>query len=689
MSRSSSVLRALCLGSVFVAGTVHSQQSLQSLKDTWVATSARLYQVDYNLVAGGGLVLKNPGDGPRSFQALAFELPTLGYNVPSARNLIAVDGTKLVRFAEGTNDAPATVLFDAGNAPASLKSVTAIAVTSSGLVLFSGYSKPKRVFELWALDPALAASDPQRITLKVTGSPQLTDIVYVPPEDVAAGSLLTGGGLLAAGGREALFFPQSQNYLTFFTLFDARNLNVKGNTQLTSLDLVRKTDSLMIATSERTLLTTGVALGAVTKFADVPDIAGRGCASIKPQRLLVRNARSGDGATSIVADVCGQVLRYDFASASSTANLPSDTDVGDPLVALAVGEGNEIVCPANVRCTLTRGFDVDIESSSDSQLLVQQIVNACDRRIQGSTCTAGEVLTGNYLSLNSLLPPSIRQQLAANGVLIKIPPYMFGAGPNGEFGVLLVQADANTASSYVTARLDLEQLTGTELGVRLDFPRTTPTLDILNQDIAAYAPDNPRFPTVRDFEAMPVTTGMINPMFGSLRGFSAVIFGLQHDLNPAGPRAPTGGLPANTPLTYGAPPRCNLVQGSQQFVAGSNPAAYFVNLAACVFADQETLLSTVIPNAAFVLSNGRSSLQSQLGLVNDKLIKALNAAGPSTGSENLQAVLSQLDHYDQALLASVFAPQYIIYRNELIARSKVFRFNLLSRTYPSLPSSGF
>jgi len=42
-----------------------------------------------------------------------------------------------------------------------------------------------------------------------------------------------------------------------------------------------------------------------------------------------------------------------------------------------------------------------------------------------------------------------------------------------------------------------------------------------------------------------------------------------------------------------------------------------------------------------------------------------------------------------AISQTVFSPDYVIYKNELAVRSKVFRFHLLDRTYPSLPPNGF
>jgi hypothetical protein len=674
------------LALVVVSGAAQAQLSVrQTLKDVWVASSGSLFQVDYNGVAGGGLVRTNPGETSRSFQALAFELPTLSRETSSARNLVAVDGTTLRRYADGANGTPPESLFDAGGAPSSLKVVNTVAVTPAGTVLFSGYSKPKRVFELWELDPALPVNHPQRVRLKVTGAPQLTDTVFVPAEDVVDGSVLSGGGLLAVGGKQLLFFPTNQSYLTFQLLFDSRQLGVKTNTLLTSADLVRTSDTLMIATSERTLLTTSVTPGAVTKFATLPSIP---CGNLKTQRVLVRTARSGEIKTSIVSDICGQVLRYDYANAATTLNTPSDTQLSSQgLLALAVGEGNQVLCFDSEPCELTDGFTAEIQTQFDSELLVLQFNDLCDRRVAGAACTVGEVDADNALNFNSLLPLAIQAQLAAEGVTITIPPYMFGAGFNGRFGALIVRPDDIAAVSTWLVHLEIQELLGFELGVSTGLPRTTPTLDLLNQDVAAYAPDSSAYPTVRGFEATPSVTGS-GSLSGSLRGGSAIIYGLQYDLQPAGPRSAAGGLSLDWTV-QGSPPSCELAQGSQQFTPIAAAEGFFANLAACLFADEEELLRSVIPNGAFFIQANRTSLLHQLGLVEDKLIKALNASGPNSGSETFQAVISQLDHFDDAVAATSFTPQYVIYRNELQARSEVFRFHLLERTYPSLPPGGF
>ena len=98
-------------------------------------------------------------------------------------------------------------------------------------------------------------------------------------------------------------------------------------------------------------------------------------------------------------------------------------------------------------------------------------------------------------------------------------------------------------------------------------------------------------------------------MIGSLRGFSAVIYGLQHDTNPPHIREQDGGIPQSTiqlGLT-GAPPfgpKCKLEQGNRDTFFRRTPAPLrnsSVNLAACLFADEEALLksTTLIPTTAF------------------------------------------------------------------------------------------
>jgi hypothetical protein len=657
----------------------------QSLKDAWVATSQQLLEVDYN-ASPTALVLKNAGDTARDFKALAFEAPTLGTMGAAVRGLVAVSGTEVWRFENGSTELPPTRLFDTAAAPSSLRFVTGVAVTDGGTILVSGYSKLKRVFEIWEIK--LTPGGAPVVQARATSTPQLTDIVYVRAADVPAGSPLAGGGLLATAAKQVLFFPKSGGFMTTMMLLDARVLGLKGATDVTSADLVRETNTLMLATTERKVLTTSVAGGAVTTFATVPGSSA--CVASKPQRLVVRNAQGGDEAASIVADACGQVARYDFSNAASQNNLAADVATyGSGLVALAVGEGNEVTCKGNEVCSLTSGFDAIINSSNESQLLVLQFDELCDRRVAPLTCTIGTT-DGGSLVLNSLLPQAIQDALGST-VQIKIPPYMFAAGYEGRFGAVLVQADDTASAASATIELDIEVLVDNafELGVDVGLPRPTTTLSLLNQDVAAYAPDNPGLPTVRGFEATPVTVGVRNPMVGALRGFSAVIYGLQHDMNPPGPRAVTGGLPPGAVLG-GATPGCSLQYGTQTFVPDTTAAAkYFVNLVACLFADEEALLTNVLPLAAFERSADANVLKTALNQVKDKLLKALSGAGPNTGAESFQAVLTQLDQFDAQLASTPFVPSLAIYKNELGVRSRVLRFNLTERAYPSLPTRGF
>jgi hypothetical protein len=666
---------------LLVAGVGAQPTPLQSLKDAWVGTPQDLFQVDYD---AGQLVLKTPRDNvPRSFGAIAFEQPTLGATGMSVRNLIAIDGTKLLRYPNGGDiDGPPLELFDASNAPSSLKSVTAIGVTETGSVLFSGYSRPKRVFELWELTETPAG--PPVVELRATGTPNLTDAIYVKAEDVTAGSMLSGGGLLAAAGRQVLFFPASGGF-AMTELFDAKLLPVKANTQILSVDLVRKTDALMVATSERALLTaTPTAPAAATLFAALPDLGN--CRNLKPQRILVRSARGGDNASAVVSDVCGQVLRYDYSDPFSRNNTAVATIYGAGLVVLAVGEGNEIQCDPHVFCELTTGLAANIDSFGTADLLVLQFDDLCDPRIATAPCY--DAPGDGYVTLNSLLPQSVRDRIDPR-VSIELPPHMSSSSFNGRFGVLLVQADPTTASSSATVELEYRELgSGVKLDVAVGLPRPTAILTLLNQDVAAYAPDNYGFPTVRGFEATPITTGVRNPMTGLLRGFSVIFYGLQHDVYPPSPRAVTGGIYPGA-NTAGRTPTCpDLVYGTQVFPILDLQGRYFANLAACLFSDLEGLLGSVIPAAALA-SSDRAALQTRLNNVKDKLIKALGSSGPNSGSENFQSVISQLDNFDLGVMATAFDPAYVIYRNELLVRSKVFRFDLMERTYPSMPLSGF
>ena len=690
----SRALAALAL--VCVAGAASAQDVQQVLKDVWVASDTALFDVNYDTdvldAVPGAYTVSNA-------RALAFEPPHLGSGGP-ARSVIAVQDAKLMRFAADET----TLLLDTSLAASDLTLVNSVAVTDDGTVLFSGFSKKKRVYELWALDPETKA-----VQLRATGTPQLLDAVYVSQDDVVAATLPGGrGGLLAAAANAIMFFPEPATGGWLSTsaalnnpapLLNATVLGLKGNVQVLSVDLVRKTKVLMLVTSERKLLSTTVSGGSTTPFTTVPKPT---TCTIKTERLLVRNARGGPDATIVVSDLCKQVVRYDFTSTATTVSAPSSTETIPStagLVAIAVGEGNVVTCLATQPlCKLTNGFQTKIQTSVNKELLVLQFTNLCDPRVSGCRAT-GLVDASNVLTFNSLLPAGIQAELAANGVSITIPSYMFAAGPNGRFGALIVQTNDGGAAAKATVELDIQALLGFELGTRSTqkgdpFVRgaaDATTLNLLNQDIVAYAPDDPAFKTVRGFEATPATTGSYNPLVGGLRGFSVVIYGLQHDLNAPGRlrNNPAGGLPL--PLVGGAVPMCNLVSNGQRFIAVNASPRFYINLAACLMADQEELLltsSNIIPVGALSAAD-RKSLLARLANVKDKLIKALTATGPNTGSTDFQSVASQLSQYDAAVAATPFFPGYNVYKNELAVRSAAFKFILMDRAYPSLPAGGF
>src|SRR6188472_3164456 len=204
----------LLASSLFVSGATSAQVLQQTLKDVWVASSTSLYQAKFDDNAGTqaderGVFLQNAGDVSRSFEALAFELPsfdTFGGSSTPFRNLVAIDDSQLVRFENGSNETPPKLLFDAGGNPSNLKSVNTVAVTPAGTLLISGYSKSKKVFELWEVTKLPVDNANQQVVLRATGTPQLTDSVFVS-DGIVAGSTLGNGGLLAAAGKQVLFFP--------------------------------------------------------------------------------------------------------------------------------------------------------------------------------------------------------------------------------------------------------------------------------------------------------------------------------------------------------------------------------------------------------------------------------------------------------------------------------------------------
>ena len=712
----------------------------QLLKDVWVATSGDLYQLHFGSANGPQCSfadcaeLKN--DTASDARALTFGLPNLGGD-GSARDLVVADGTKLLVLADGMN---LDNYFDTSGAPSYLTSVNTVTMVVDDVSIcptraaaFSGYSKRKRTFELWEYCPANGS-----VVLKATGTPQMVDMVYVSPDDVAAGSPFFGGAAVGAVGRSVVLFRKKPSssandpYEEMTTLFDAKQLPIKNNTSFLSADRLADTDTLVMATSDRRILTVslgpGGAIGNVASYA-IPDIAGRDCGRIRNQLLRVRYV-GGTTQSVVVSDVCGQALRYDLWDPqtnmpASGFNAPVTTVVASAdsgLTALAVGEGNQITCESNEDCQLAYGFSANIARTT-TLVALQYIV--CDKRVQNANCQPGEVTDDGVLSLNSLLPQEIQDTLEAKMVHMDLNPDKFGAGPDGKFGMLLVQADSVGETAAWTGQLDIQALLGFELGVDENPLRPTGLTTLLNQDTGAYAPDNPAYPTVEGYngnyppalsapDGFDATTATIGDLGTRSRGFSLSVYGLQQDLYPPGPRDPvSGGLPTSPANYYDVPanlldpvtgqprrpPMCNLTLGSQSFVATAEPTHYFINLVACLFSDEEQLLRNVIVNEAFVVPTDRANLLARLDITKDKLIKWLNATSgaSSAGVQNADSVLQQLDLFDQAVAATPFCDpmvcsttkDYKIYKNELEARSEVFRFHLDTRALRSVPLNGF
>ena len=697
---------ALAATAAFSTAVVAQEPARQILKDVWAATNQQLLEVDLDTNS-----LEEKSSGGSAFKAIAFEPPVLGGTGAAERGLLAVDGTAIKRFENTTEAVELMWSFPAGT---ELSVVTGVAATDEGTVLVSGYSRRKRTYELWEYFPASG-----QFQARASGTPQLVDIVFVPAEDVADDARLVGGGLLATAGKQVLFFPKVDNYLAVDVLADAKSLALKGATDLTSADFIRETSTLLVATTERKLIKAAAFGGVPTPFANVPSIPSRNCVTLKPQRLIVRNVEPGNEGATAVSDACGQVVLYDYGSATVTPMAATTTLIhSSGLVALAVAEGNEVTCPAGVACTLISRTDPEadypalsatIDSDGESQLIVLQFPSLCDPRIPTASCAANPPegsLDGGTLYLKPLLPQAMQDALGAAD--ITIPPYMLSAAYDGRFGVVFVQADENAFDAPATVELEISQLIGQEMNVALGLPRLPASSEadperLLNQDIAAYAPDNSSLPTVDGFEATPITTGWHNPMLGGMRGFSAIIYGIQHDVYPPSPRNNTApGIPTGGVNETGVLPSCGIAYGGAEYVPSDDTRRYFLNLVACLFADEQRLLTEVIPNTPDVgqldgdvfAATDLAALQTALEQVKDKLVKALSGAGPNTGSETFGAVQSQLSNFD-ALVAATPVLQdaeelgYGVYKNELLVRSRVLRFNIVERAIPSIPIGGF
>ena len=186
----------------------------------------------------------------------------------------------------------------------------------------------------------------------------------------------------------------------------------------------------------------------------------------------------------------------------------------DDLFALAVGEGNSVICTVDPAkpCPLISGAFVDaffnVNGVPNPNLKSElELPNLCDPRIPATTCIVAPdddnlvpddgtlVLTDGSLVLNELLPQVVENALGTTR--ITIPSYMFGAGYNGRFAAVFVQADAAAAQTSANIELYMDQLVETPLGIEKNLPRNTGIGRLFNQDVAAYAPDDGSLPTVR------------------------------------------------------------------------------------------------------------------------------------------------------------------------------------------------
>lgn len=706
-----------------------SAQSEQVLLDAWVASSSTISDIeDVDME----FALEERVSGAYNFEAFTFLAPDVTELDPS-RDLIAVSGTELIRFAGGTVESRR---LDTRTAETGFRNVTAVAATSYGTVLFSGYSRRKRRFELWELlNPTAEAGVAFTVEERVpNGNPQLVDAVFIDAADVPA-SLTTllgsDGGLIGVTERTVLYFP-ADDYAGYFALTDVRDLTVKNNTKILSADLARETSYLTLVLSDRTVLTLDLTLsspGNEVSFAailppDDPDNPDAGqCADDRSQLIRIRNAgiERGSSVSVLTDNACSQILWHSIPlTDAETASTDTALAGTEGLVAVAVGEGNQTVClPKEERtglCVFTAGYEADLDNAEPSVILSLKVDDLCDPRVpfwdnggalipvalRCSSDLSASITADNGLILNDQLPENLQLALQDNGVEIIIPHYMYAATSDARFGALFVKADSVTQNllHYATVEtLDLLGFTG--LGVATGLPAGTPLVadddpfdgdDLINNDIVAYAPDNPDFPTVRGFEATSITVGE-GSIYTRPRGYSAIIYGLMHDLNGASGRGVAGGITAaQFDANTGAPPVCDpLDSGAASYdpaSADKTKDVYFLNLAACQFGDIKDLLVNVIPEQDAML-NYPTELQlliDRLLNAEDKLIKTLNAAipdaGPNAGATNFQSTLEQLDTFEELLLTTTFDKP--IYKNDLLSRLEVFRFTLNERTTPWL-----
>jgi hypothetical protein len=703
-----------------LAASVASAQSAQQLvKEAWVATKTGLLELG---TQGSELGFTPRFSGGSNLVAVTFEPPPAP---GETRHVIAADGFNVLFLREGDPSATVENTINLANATPGLTNITALAATDHGTLLISGWSKRRKWFELW--EATINGVTLEGYALRAADHPQLTDAVYIPSEDIADDSTLAPG-LVAAAGRQILSFSAASDYNNLQVLLEVRNLPLPNNANLLSVDLVRGTNALVVATSTRKLLVTSP-LGADPETFNIPDVHSRNCAQIKTQRLKLRVARGGtDDAVLYLADGCGQALRYEFDDPYTDLEFDSvppndDDDLATPqdfsggLVALAVGEGNSIVCEPNVPCQLVTGFTLTLQEQAE---LFYTEYAVCDPRVLGSDCEGGPGVIDNedfILSLSTLLPPSGVAQL--DGADPTLGGDMYSWNADGSLKVFIINAATPWEQGVAEGIISSVPLGFAHLPVELGLPAGTSVQRLLNQAQVGYAPDGDELPTVGHwsdcaslpcYESAAVVTGAGSART-TLRSNSVITAGVMFDLRPeldydVGGRVPArcqgvgvptgcvhaGGIPLTQVLTNGSPPLCNLVYNGQTFTAVADSRYYFVDMAACLFSDLERLLTSteIVPDSAFGGSVYRNALIDRLGIAEDKLIKGLNSVGSPQGSQNLGAVVSQMANFQSLVDTTPFADteDAQVFRNELTARNTAFVFNLVNRTIPSIGPNG-
>ena len=688
-------------GLLVLLGSGTAVAQIQTLKDVNVHTANDIVSIDFS--PDPAVTLQNPGES-RSFRAIAFAPPA--FEGASSRDLLAVDGTDLLAYTDGTNEAADSprLLRDLGANPLRLRNITIVAADENGNIYVEGKPRGKPQ-QLWKLD---GSGDPLAGNPVAVGTPGLSDAVFIEASDEfdVDGDGEADAGLLGASKSGIYFFPATDP-AAFVEVIDKQALGLAGNTRIQSADWASAAGVLLITTSNRQIISVAAQVYTFYDLGSTP--AADSCTSAKSQELNVRVARSstvaGNGSVAVVSDAaCALVHRFDFITAMDDATLTESIQTTSSPLGIAVGEGSIVdlgaaECNQPGGCPVNDNTSLQLLATGDTEALVLEFPELCDSRVPKDlsieVCQEIDptvILPGNELDLNALLPPALQASLLADGVQITVPNYIFGAGPNGKFGTLVIDTDAITSivsgttevSDFVGFTLDCDPTLGS-------LPRGTPVGELIDNDLIAYSRTGGGRPTVRGYEVTPVSVGC-GSAFWRTPGLSAILVGLQYDGDAPGGREADGGLPdldsiPGPDAPAGTPPQCPLVRGTQTFTPYTDSAGYFLNLVACLFSDLETLAATVIPDSAFANPTDRALLLSRLDNAKDKLIKSLNACDPtdgsSCGSENFGSFLAQMLELETEV--SLLSFNEIVYQQELLVRSEVIRYNTENRLIPSLP----